>query len=100
MNILIVNGSPRGAKSNSMKLTEAFIHGMEEILTIHTDILTISQLDIKPCIGCFSCWKNTPGKCCISDDMAMIIENYYRRCCCIQLSTLLFRTAFSVKSAD
>lgn len=74
MNVLIVNGSPRGAKSNSMKLTEAFIHGMEEILTVHTDILTISQLNIKPCIGCFSCWKNTPGKCCISDDMAMIIE--------------------------
>ena len=74
MNILIINGSPRGAKSNSMKLTEAFIHGMEEMLPIHTDILTISQLDIKPCTGCFCCWKNTPGKCCICDDMAMIIE--------------------------
>lgn len=74
MNILIVNGSPRGAKSNSMKLTEAFMHGMEELSPVHTETLIVSQLDIKPCIGCFRCWKDTPGKCCISDDMETIIK--------------------------
>lgn len=74
MNILIVNGSPRGTKSNSLKLTEAFLHGIEEVSPVHTETLTISKLDIKPCIGCFRCWRDTPGKCCISDDMAMVIE--------------------------
>ncbi|MFW6679961.1 NAD(P)H-dependent oxidoreductase [Lacrimispora sp. AGF001] len=74
MNVLIINGSPKGAKSNSLKLTEAFLQGMKETSTIQTETLTVSKLDIKPCIGCFQCWKKTPGKCCISDDMTVVIE--------------------------
>ena len=31
-------------------------------------------LKSNPAKGCFSCWKNTPGECCIKDDMQMIIE--------------------------
>nr|WP_314460956.1 NAD(P)H-dependent oxidoreductase [uncultured Clostridium sp.] len=74
MNVLIINGSPKGTKSNSLRLTEAFIEGMKETSPVHAETLTVSQLDIKPCAGCFRCWKDTPGKCCISDDMAMVIE--------------------------
>lgn len=74
MNILIINGSPRGTKSNSLKLTESFVQGMEESTPVHTETLTVSQLSIKPCLGCFHCWRETPGKCCISDDMTMVIE--------------------------
>lgn len=74
MNVLVINGSPKGAKSNTMKLTEAFIKGMETVSPIETERLTVSQLEIKPCLGCFHCWKNTPGKCCIPDDMGMVIE--------------------------
>ena len=74
MNALIINGSPKGANSNSLKLAEAFVQGMEETSPVHTETLTVSQLDIKPCIGCFRCWRDTPGKCCISDDMSTVIE--------------------------
>ena len=74
MNVLIINGSPKGTKSNSLKLTEAFLQGMKETSTVHSETLTVSKLDIKPCIGCFHCWKETPGKCCISDDMTVVIE--------------------------
>ncbi|WP_277409590.1 NAD(P)H-dependent oxidoreductase [Lacrimispora xylanisolvens] len=62
MDVLIINGSPKGAKSNSLKLTEAFLQGMKETSTVHSETLTISKLDIKPCIGCFHCWKETPWK--------------------------------------
>lgn len=79
MNILIINGSPKGAKSNTYKLTTAFLEGMKEELSItNTEIqvknFSVSRLDIKPCLGCFSCWNRTPGHCCIQDDMSQMIE--------------------------
>lgn len=74
MNILVLNGSPKGAKSNTMKLTNAFLEGMAERTALNTEILTVSKMDIRPCTGCFHCWSKTPGKCCIQDDMASVIE--------------------------
>ena len=33
----------------------------------------VTDLDIKGCTGCFTCWTKTPGKCIHSDDMEWII---------------------------
>lgn len=74
MNILVLNGSPKGTKSNTMRLTNAFLEGMAEQTALNTEILTVSKMDIKPCTGCFHCWSKTPGKCFIQDDMASVIE--------------------------
>lgn len=74
MNVLVLNGSPRGEKSNTMKLTGAFLDGLKEALPINQEVLTVSKMNIKPCIGCFHCWSKTPGKCCIPDDMASVID--------------------------
>ncbi len=75
MNVLVINGSPKGERSNTWQLTKAFLAGMgegSEELTIQE--LTVSQLDIRPCLGCFSCWSKTPGQCCIADDMDRVLE--------------------------
>ena len=80
MNILAINGSPKGTRSNTWRLTSAFLEGIvaheengrKEAPTIET--LSVSALDIKPCLGCFSCWSKTPGVCCIHDDMQAVIE--------------------------
>lgn len=74
MNILVLNGSPKGAKSNSMKLTEAFLAGLGEKQENTVETLELKSLDIKCCRGCFGCWKATPGKCVIKDDMTAILE--------------------------
>ncbi len=80
MNILVINGSPKGEKSNTFRLTDAFLEGIKagERCRGGADpeiqVLEISRLNIKPCLGCFACWKNTPGKCCIHDDMASVLE--------------------------
>ena len=80
MNILAINGSPKGKRSNTWRLTSAFLDGIiawaengrKQAPAIET--LSVSTLDIKPCLGCFSCWSKTPGKCCIHDDMRAVIE--------------------------
>lgn len=80
MNILAINGSPKGKCSNTWRLTSAFLDGIiawaengrKQAPAIET--LSVSALDIKPCLGCFSCWSKTPGKCCIHDDMQAVIE--------------------------
>ncbi len=76
MNILVINGSPKGKNSNTYRLTSAFLSGMRESSeAVEIREMTVNRLNIRPCLGCFSCWNKTPGKCCITDDMAGVIEN-------------------------
>ncbi|MDD6492023.1 MAG: NAD(P)H-dependent oxidoreductase [Firmicutes bacterium] len=81
MKILVINGSPKGAVSNTYKLTKAFLEGMRQGIVgtdngngVQVEEIQVNRLDIKPCLGCFSCWDKTPGKCCIQDDMQEIIS--------------------------
>jgi len=75
MNILVINGSPKGERSNTYRLTKAFLAGMGDSgESIETQELAVNRLDIRPCLGCFSCWGKTPGQCCITDDMGRVIK--------------------------
>lgn len=74
MKILLINGSPKGKNSNTYKLANAFISGIKEKQNIDLDEISINNLEINHCLGCFSCWKKTPGKCVIKDDMQEIIN--------------------------
>lgn len=80
MKILAINGSPKGKRSNTWRLTCAFLEGItiqEEnggAQTAEIETLNIGSLNIKPCLGCFSCWSKTPGECCIHDDMQGVID--------------------------
>lgn len=70
MNILVLNGSPRGERSNTLQLARAFVEGFTSAISdAEIEIIHVSKLNIKPCLGCFSCWTKTPGSCVIQDDM-------------------------------
>lgn len=69
MKVLIINGSPRGEKSNTMRMTNAFIEGMASSADIETETVTVKNLKAEPCLGCFCCWSKTPGRCVINDDV-------------------------------
>ncbi|MDO4536832.1 MAG: flavodoxin family protein [Coriobacteriales bacterium] len=78
MNILLINGSPRGERSNSLKLAQSFLSGFAKAratlgVADKSDVLHLSTLDIAACKGCFACWKATPGQCCIHDNMAEVL---------------------------
>lgn len=77
MNILVINGSPKGERSNTLRLTNAFLDGLcnsQKDCSPTIERLDIGQMSIHPCLGCFSCWKTTPGQCCLHDDMQIVLE--------------------------
>lgn len=69
MKLLVINGSPRGNNSNTMKLTNAIIKGFEEDGGNESEIIQVKDLSIKNCTGCMSCWGATAGRCVIDDEM-------------------------------
>ena len=79
MKVLLINGSPKGRKSNSLKLASSFVTGYAEEAgkdgqPVDVEEIQLANKEIAPCRGCFACWKATPGLCRIHDDMGEIIE--------------------------
>ena len=73
MKILVLNGSPKRDRSDTMHITRAFLDGMEEaspqeVRTVHT-----VDMHIEYCSGCFTCMRNG-GTCIHDDDMRRILE--------------------------
>jgi len=75
MSVLVLNGSPRSDKSNTTKLTNAFLQGLGRN---DVEKIDIAKANIQPCRGCFVCWEKTPGKCCIADDMQVLFQKYIK----------------------
>ena len=72
MKILVINGSPKKEKSDTMHITRAFLDGMNEVA--ENEIKTIHAIDkhIEYCSGCFACMLG--GDCIHHDDMRGILE--------------------------
>jgi multimeric flavodoxin WrbA len=70
MKILVINGSPNKEKSVTLKITKAFLNGMEE----KAEIINTIDLKISPCKACYACWIKTNGKCIQNDDALEILE--------------------------
>ena len=73
MKILVLNGSPK-AKSDTMRITDAFLSGVKTVCDAEIDIIHVIEKDIKPCFGCFSCWQTDNSVCVQDDDMSGIIS--------------------------
>lgn len=80
MKVLLINGSPKGSSSNTLRLSKSFIKGLSEALKSQDESVDLIELELKSlkigsCRGCFACWKTTPGSCVIDDDMKKVIAS-------------------------
>ena len=73
MKILVLNGSPKRDKSDTMHITRAFLDGMKEVAPQDIHIIHTVDQHIEYCTGCFSCMRNG-GACIHNDDMKAILE--------------------------
>lgn len=74
--ILLLNGSPKGKNSCTLKLTNAFLKGFNRNNDYEIDEVICNRLHISDCSGCFYCWKNEEGTCSIKDDMQELFQKY------------------------
>ena len=73
MKIMVLNGSPKREKSDTLHITRAFLEGMREAGTQEAHIVHVIDKRIEYCTGCFSCMHNG-GTCIHDDDMRPILE--------------------------
>ena len=75
MKILVLNGSPK-EKSDTFRLTEAFLRGMNHLEQHEVHVIHAIEKKIAPCRGCFGCWQRGDGHCVIQDDQNEILDLY------------------------
>lgn len=72
--ILALQGSPRPKGFTHMVLKK-FLEGAAS-KGAASEIIPLAIKEIKPCIGCYSCWYKTPGICIRRDDMPELLQKY------------------------
>lgn len=74
MKALILDGSREGDS-----LTPLAVDGMARALSrraVDVERVTLRELAIGPCAGCFGCWTRTPGECVTGDDARDVLHSY------------------------
>ena len=75
MKVLAINGSPRGENSCTNMMLQPLLEGKRQAgAGAETKIIKLDDKKIHHCIGCFSCWTKTPGKCVFNDDMTELLN--------------------------
>ncbi|MCE5275826.1 MAG: NAD(P)H-dependent oxidoreductase [Deltaproteobacteria bacterium] len=69
MKVLAINSSPRiTGQSKTELLMSHLVSGMEAA-GAQVDVVHLRTKKVRNCIGCFTCWTKTPGRCIHQDDM-------------------------------
>lgn len=72
MKVLILNGSPKCEKSDTLHMSTAFARGVCSVSGGEVSVIHTAKKRIEYCTGCFICKKT--GQCVIDDDMIQILD--------------------------
>lgn len=76
MQVLAINGSPRGREGNTERILKPFLEGTRDA-GANVETIYLKDKKINHCLGCFSCWVKTPGVCVHQDDMPELLEKVF-----------------------
>lgn len=71
MKVLGINGSPKGARSQTLKLVSSALEGARKA-GAEIELLDVCKLNIRYCIGCGSCYER--GVCVHEDDLPVVLS--------------------------
>jgi multimeric flavodoxin WrbA len=97
MRILAFNSSPRDNQTSKTELVlQSFLEGARRA-GAETETLYLRNYKIKHCLGCFSCWTETPGRCVQKDDMAEELFARYLAADLAVLATPLYHYSMNAR---
>lgn len=68
MKILAFNSSPHKSRGGTSAVLAPFLEGARSA-GADIELVYLHGLSIKPCLGCYTCWLKTPGRCVQRDAM-------------------------------
>ena len=73
MKVIVINAAPRMEAGNTQMILNPFLVGLRGE-GAQVDVALLARKKIKRCLGCFTCYAKTPGRCVHSDDMQGLTE--------------------------
>jgi putative NADPH-quinone reductase len=97
MNILAVNSSPRDNETSKTELVlQKFLEGAGRA-GAETETLYLRNYKINHCLGCYSCWLQTPGRCIQKDDMSEILFDRYLAADLVVLASPIYHATMNAR---
>jgi multimeric flavodoxin WrbA len=97
MNILALNSSPRDHDTSKTELVlQKFLEGARRGGAV-AETLYLRNYKIKHCLGCYSCWVQTPGRCIQQDDMSEILFDRYLAADLVVLASPIYHATMNAR---
>lgn len=97
MNILALNSSPRDNDTSKTELVlQKFLEGARRAGAA-AETLYLRNYKIKHCLGCFSCWLQSPGRCVQKDDMSEVLFDRYLAADLVVLASPIYHATLNAR---
>jgi multimeric flavodoxin WrbA len=97
MRILAFNSSPRDNETSKTELVlQTFLTGARRAGAV-AETLYLRNYKINHCLGCYSCWLQTPGKCVQKDAMTDALFDHYLQADLVVLASPIYHATMNAR---